>query len=58
MLMTLDQYEEMLLEKRKALEAQKAEERKVTVDKELEGMQLVKKKEDVSIIKLVSVIYC
>ena len=56
--MTLDQYEEMLLEKRKALEAQKAEERKVTVDKELEGMQLVKKKEDVSIIKLVSVIYC
>jgi len=56
MLMTLDQYEKMLSEKRKALEAQKAEERKVTVDKELEGMQLVKKKEDDSIVKLVSAI--
>ncbi|KAJ8433072.1 hypothetical protein Cgig2_015435 [Carnegiea gigantea] len=44
----------MLSEKRKALEAQKAEERKVTVDRELEGMQLVKKKEDDSIVKLKS----
>ncbi|GAB4830306.1 hypothetical protein Ancab_019944 [Ancistrocladus abbreviatus] len=51
--MTLDEYEKLLLEKRKALEALKAKERKVTLDKDLEAMQLVeKKKEETIFIKL------
>ncbi|KMT05584.1 hypothetical protein BVRB_7g168270 [Beta vulgaris subsp. vulgaris] len=47
-LMTLDQYEKLLLEKRQALEFLKTEERKVAIDKELEGMKLIKKKQDLS----------
>lgn len=50
--MTLKEYEKQLLEKRKGLEALKLDERKVTLDKDLESMQLVgKKKEDFSLIK-------
>ncbi|KAF9591216.1 hypothetical protein IFM89_002871 [Coptis chinensis] len=37
--MTLDEYQKILEEKRKALQALKVEERKVTVDKELASMQ-------------------
>ncbi|XP_010926668.2 uncharacterized protein [Elaeis guineensis] len=44
--MTLDEYEKLLQEKRKALEALRTVERKVVVDKEFEGMQLVEKKKD------------
>ncbi|XP_027174518.1 RGG repeats nuclear RNA binding protein A-like [Coffea eugenioides] len=44
--MTLQQYDKQLLEKRKALEAFKKEERKVTLDEELDSMQLVGKKKD------------
>lgn len=54
--MTLEQYEEILAEKREALEAlKKSEERKVTVDKELESMKVLRKnKEDEDVvIKLV-----
>uniref|UniRef100_A0A5B7CE38 Hyaluronan/mRNA-binding protein domain-containing protein n=1 Tax=Davidia involucrata TaxID=16924 RepID=A0A5B7CE38_DAVIN len=51
--MTLEEYEKLLLEKRKALEALKTEERKVALDKDFELMQLVeKKKEDSLFIKL------
>ncbi|KAL5723991.1 hypothetical protein ACHQM5_007312 [Ranunculus cassubicifolius] len=42
--MTLDEYEKIREEKRKALLAQKAEERKVTKDKELESMQQLSSK--------------
>lgn len=55
--MTLEEYEKVLEEKRKALLALKAEERKVDVDKEFESMQLVvskKKNDDEVFIKLVS----
>ena len=51
--MTLDEYEKLLQEKRKALEALRTVERKVVVDKEFEGMQLVEKKKDDDL-KLVS----
>lgn len=53
--MTLEEYEKVLEEKRKALLALKTEERKVEVDKELKSMQqLSNKKDDESIfIKLV-----
>ncbi|KAA8543553.1 hypothetical protein F0562_021701 [Nyssa sinensis] len=52
-IMTLDEYEKLLIEKRKALEALKIEERKVALDKDFELMQLVeKKKEDSLFIKL------
>ncbi|XP_008792951.1 RGG repeats nuclear RNA binding protein A-like [Phoenix dactylifera] len=44
--MTLDEYEKLLQEKRKALEALRTVERRVVVDKEFEGMQLVEKKKD------------
>lgn len=44
--MTLEEYEKLLGEKRKPLEALKAKERKVTVDKDFESMQLVDKKSD------------
>ncbi|KAL9260185.1 RGG repeats nuclear RNA binding protein B-like protein [Drosera capensis] len=44
--MTLEEYEKVLEEKRKALLALKAEERKVDLDKEFESMQLVSKKKD------------
>ncbi|RWR87168.1 aspartate, glycine, lysine and serine-rich-like protein [Cinnamomum micranthum f. kanehirae] len=45
--MTLDEYEKLLSEKRKALEVLKSEERKVALDKDFEAMQLIdKKKED------------
>ncbi|XP_021720146.1 uncharacterized protein DDB_G0290685-like [Chenopodium quinoa] len=43
-LMTLDQYEKLLLEKKQALNLQKTELRKVSIDKELEGMRLIEKK--------------
>ena len=53
--MTLEEYEKLLSEKRKALEASKSEERKVTLDKEFESMQLVEKKiEDEVSLKLVN----
>ncbi|XP_042511957.1 RGG repeats nuclear RNA binding protein A-like [Macadamia integrifolia] len=42
--MTLDEYEKLLEEKRKALQALKAEERKVDVDKELKAMQQLSNK--------------
>ncbi|GAB4858089.1 hypothetical protein Ancab_015991 [Ancistrocladus abbreviatus] len=42
--MTLEEYQKVLEEKRKALAALKTEERKVDVDKEFESMQLVSKK--------------
>lgn len=42
--MTLEEYEKVLEEKRKALLALKVEERKVKVDKELQSMQVVSKK--------------
>lgn len=45
--MTLEQYEKIHVEKRKALEALKSEERKVTLDKELKSLIVVRKnKED------------
>lgn len=52
--MTLEEYEKLLEEKRKALLAQKPEERKVNLDKEFESMQLLsnKKNEDDVFIKL------
>jgi len=53
--MTLEEYEKLLEEKRKALLALKTKERKVEVDKEFESMQqLSNKKDDESVfIKLV-----
>ncbi|KAL3517853.1 hypothetical protein ACH5RR_020442 [Cinchona calisaya] len=51
--MTLQQYEKQLLEKRKTLDSLKTEERKVTIDKDLESMQLVgRKREDFGFVKL------
>nr|QFS19079.1 RGG repeats nuclear RNA binding protein A [Apopellia endiviifolia (species B)] len=44
--LTLDEYEKILEEKRRALLASKAEERKVQVDKSFESMQLVDKKNE------------
>lgn len=44
--MTLDEYEQLMTEKRKALEFAKAKERKVTVDKDFESMQIVDRKID------------
>lgn len=54
--MTLEEYEKLLEDKRKALLALKPEERKVNLDKELESMQLLsnKKSDDEVFIKLVS----
>lgn len=54
--MTLEEYEKVLEEKRKALQALKAEERKVDFDKEFESMQQLsgkKANDDVVFIKLV-----
>jgi hypothetical protein len=58
--MTLEEYEKVLEEKRKALLALKAEERKVEIDKELQSMQQlsVKKDADEVFIKLVGYIAC
>ncbi|XP_009613636.1 RGG repeats nuclear RNA binding protein A isoform X2 [Nicotiana tomentosiformis] len=52
--MTLEEYEKLMEEKRKALLALKPEERKVNLDKELESMQLLsnKKNDDEIFIKL------
>ncbi|KAL2525189.1 Hyaluronan/mRNA binding family [Abeliophyllum distichum] len=52
--MTLEEYEKLLEEKRKALLAHKSEERKVDLDEELESMQLLsnKKSDDEVFIKL------
>ncbi|XP_057963622.1 RGG repeats nuclear RNA binding protein A-like isoform X2 [Malania oleifera] len=47
--MTLEEYEKQLHEKRKALEALKSVERKVTLDQDFESMQLVEKKKEGSI---------
>lgn len=57
--MTLEQYEKVLEEKRKALEATKASERKVEMDKAFEKMQLVenKKREEDVFIKLVRYLF-
>lgn len=44
--MTLEEYEKVLEDKRKALLALKAEERKVEVDKDLKAMQLLSNKKD------------
>lgn len=55
--MTLEEYEKIREEKRKALLALKTEERKVVIDKELESMkQLSLKKGDDIFIKLVSLL--
>ena len=53
--MTLEEYEKLLEEKRKALEAEKVSERKVELDKAFEKMHLVgnKKREEDIFIKLV-----
>lgn len=53
--MTLEEYEKIREEKRKALLALKAEERKVVADKELQSMQVLslKKNNDDVFIKLV-----
>lgn len=42
--MTLEEYEKVLEEKRKALQSLKAEERKVALDKDLAKMQLLSNK--------------
>lgn len=57
--MTLEEYERVLEEKKKALHALKAEERKVQVDKELKSMQQLssKKNNDDIFIKLVRHFY-
>ncbi|GMH30964.1 hypothetical protein Nepgr_032807 [Nepenthes gracilis] len=53
--MTLEEYEKLLSERRKALGALKIEERKVTLDRDFEAMQLVeRKKEEIAFIKLKS----
>ena len=54
--MTLEEYEKIKEEKRKALLALKAEERKVEVDKDLQSLQPLsnKKENDEVFIKLVS----
>lgn len=44
--MTLEEYQKVLEEKRKALQALKTEERKVDVDKELKSMQQLSNKKD------------
>jgi hypothetical protein len=56
--MTLEEYEKVLEEKRKALDAEKNEERKVEADKAFASMQLVdnKKREEDIFIKLVSLL--
>jgi hypothetical protein len=56
--MTLEEYEKVLEEKRKALAALKIEERKVDLDKDLKSMQqLSRKGNDEIFIKLVSTLY-
>jgi plasminogen activator inhibitor 1 RNA-binding protein len=56
--MTLEEYQKIWEEKRKTLEANKSEERKVEVDKAFKSMQLVeKKKEDDVFIKLVNIFH-
>jgi plasminogen activator inhibitor 1 RNA-binding protein len=44
--MTLEEYEKVLEEKRKTLLALKSEERKVTIDKDLQNMQLLSNKKN------------
>ncbi|GAB4844276.1 hypothetical protein Ancab_037640 [Ancistrocladus abbreviatus] len=44
--MTLEEYEKLLEEKRKAVQALRTEERKVEIDKELESMQQLSSKKD------------
>lgn len=57
--MTLEEYEKVLEEKRKALVALKSEERKVNLDKDLESMQILsnKKNDDEIFVKLVSKLF-
>ena len=54
--MTLEEYEKVLMEKRKVLDALKAEERKVEVDTAFNSMRMVDKKNDANevFLKLVS----
>ena len=54
--MTLEEYEKVREEKRKALAAMKSEERKVEMDKELQSMKQLslKKENDDIFVKLVS----
>lgn len=52
--MTLEAYEKQLIEKRKALEALKQEERKVRLDKDFELKQLIGRKKEDFATKLVS----
>ena len=58
--MTLEEYEKVCFEKRKALESlRKTEQRTVTLDKDFESMQLVEKKKDDSlVIKPVGKLVC
>ena len=57
--MTLEEYEKVLSEKRKALEALKSKERKVTLDKDFEAMQLVERKNEEEVFaKLVRACKC
>jgi plasminogen activator inhibitor 1 RNA-binding protein len=58
--MTLEEFEKIKEEKRKALLALKTEERKVEVDKDLQAMQLLstKKGNDEIFIKLVTLPAC
>ncbi|XP_020590008.1 RGG repeats nuclear RNA binding protein A-like isoform X2 [Phalaenopsis equestris] len=49
--MTLAEYEKVLQEKRKPLESLKVETRKVVVDKDFEGMQIIEKKKEVDFAK-------
>ena len=58
--MTLEEYEKVCFEKRKALESlRKTEQRTVTLDKDFESMQLVdKKKDDSLVIKPVGKLVC
>ncbi|KAL0928464.1 hypothetical protein M5K25_000348 [Dendrobium thyrsiflorum] len=50
--MTLAEYEKLLQEKRKALESLKVETRKVVIDKDFEGMQIIEKKKEDEVSKL------
>ncbi|KAK8962566.1 hypothetical protein KSP40_PGU020018 [Platanthera guangdongensis] len=52
--MTLAEYEKLLQEKRKALESLKVESRKVVLDKDFEGMQIIEKKKEQDLIKMKS----
>lgn len=61
--MTLEEYEKVLEEKRKALQTLKTEERKVDVDKEFKSMQQLSSKKGnddifIKLVKPVESLYC